>query len=461
MIKRIYSLMFISLVVASCNKSEPTYDMPDSDTIISFTGKEQTDGWGTKSITRGLATNDVDNAPSNIMVYSFIEDSPLTTSPYINNQEAVKDAATNIWHFEPKYYYLQDKTLSFLAYLPKPDVSTEDDSYINGITQTLDFDNQKVTFGYDVPLNGRNQPDLMLAAPKAGCNSTNQVGILNFKHVLTKITLSAKMADGTEEKYKDRYKITHLSFHNIKISGSLDYSVSSFFGDWYGGKYGNYVVEQMLPGGDPTISGETPTLLTTGDGFVNIMNNGQALFMVPQPIEGSTNSNGKPSIQITITDNEPTIVTSTDGTTTEEYMTYRTDIIPLPSPEQAGWQPGKAIDLQFEFMFDPDMVVIPMSLTAKLMQWTNQNVEEEIEQNIYAWLDVKSVLAGTTTTLKLYTNGVVTSASGMSANLGGKNGDYYPIEITPTTTIGTESFEVVIKNSRGKTITKKFYINVE
>lgn len=457
MIKRIYTLMLIPLLVASCTEMDPDFDKPYGDAAISFNTKELTADWGSKASSRGVAVDDVNNV-SSIMVYSFLTaQDENTPAPYINNEEAHK-GDNNIWSFNPSRHYPLYEELDFLAYTPKANNDdTENDN--NGLTQTLDFENKTVKFDYSTRISGRNLPDLMLATPQTEKSRTNKLGELTFNHALTQITMSAKMADGTATKYLNRYKITSFTIYNIKTSGSLDYSVSEGIGDWYDGEYGDCIAKAILPGGNPDYPAETPVLLDDTD-FENIMTNGQSLFLIPQPIETSTHVSGKPSIQITITDSQPTTIKQ-DGETSTTYLTYRTEVMELPSYQSNGWQKGQAVNLQFEFEFDPELVVIPMSIVARLMPWTTQTLNPEVDPNIHAWLDTKTVKANTTTTLKLYTNGTVTSVSGMNAILGAKASDsYYPVTITAGNA-GQDSFEVKIKNSQDKTITKKFYINVE
>ncbi len=454
MIKRIYALMLISLFAAGCSKSEFKYDNKDSNTAVSFTTEELTADWEAKSSTRGVEVKDI-NTLSSIMVYSFIESNSDITVPFINHKEATKDE--NVWSFKPAYFYPYNETLGFLAYTPKARDITDVDN--NGITQELDFNNKAIKISYETPIDGRNHPDLMLATPKEGCNINNQVGKLSFNHALTKITMSAKMADGTLEEHKDRYKISIFTFYNIKTSGSLNYSTASTpIGKWKDGEYGNFIVQQILPEGNTTeYPNEEATLLTTGDEYADVMNNGQALFMIPQPIEESTNVNGKPSIQITIADTKPTVVTDGDKTS-NIYLTYVTDRIALPSFDGKGWKMGQSVDLQFEFTFDENMVVIPMSLIARLMPWVEQDVDKEVDPNIHAWLDTKTVKANFPTVLKLYTNGVVKTIS--EATIGEKNGDYYPVYVN-VPAAGQYSFEVEIENSHNRIIIKKFYINAK
>ncbi len=464
MTKRIYTLMLISLLAASCSKSETTYDESYSNTAISFATEELTADWETKGLTRGEVIGDINKDVSSILVYSFLtnQDADIV-APLINNEVATKDAS-DIWSFNPSYYYPLGETLDFLAYTPAAHYGWAL-SGNNGIFQTLDFENKSVKFTYAVPVEGRNHPDLMLATPVTGCSGTNPVGTLQFNHMLTKLTMSAKMADGTATEHLNRYKITSFTLHNIQTAASLDYSVASSDGEWYDGVYGDFIVSNVLPGGAPEdYPEEKPTLLTTGAEYQDVMNNGQAVFMIPQPIEYSIPRIGKPAIQITITDTKPTDIVQ-NGVTTQTYLNYRTGMMELPSYNQEGWKKGQAVDLRFEFTFDPDMVVLPMSLSVKLIPWVDQDIEVDVDPNIHAWLDTKSVKANGITYLKLYTNGEVLSAepvSGVSKVECAltKNDGYYSIAVTAGSA-GKASFKVVLDNSHDGTITKNFYINVE
>ncbi|MFI3293676.1 MAG: fimbrillin family protein [Rikenellaceae bacterium] len=439
MIKRIYALMLLPLLAAGCDKSELANDTPNGDTAISFTTEELTADWGSKSSTRGVAVDDV-NSVSSIMIYSFLTNpEEYVTSPYINHKAAEK-GDDNYWSFEiPEYYPGDGSTLDFLAYTPAANATSGGDN--NGITQTLDFENKSVKFSYVTPIVGRNHPDLMLATPEVEKSSTSPLDNLQFEHALTQLSMSASVGNVTPE---NRYVITRFTFHDITTGATMDYSVDSGIGDWTPTAGGDFIVSAMLP--DPTIEGETQVKLTKED--KSIMSNGHTLFMIPQEIDG------KATIQITIYDTDP-----------DSDLTYRTDRLTLPAPTgKSGWEAGDHVNLQFVFDVNDDNLVIDMTLEAKLLDWVEQDVDKEVDANIYAFLSHEEISGNTTVTL--YTNGVATEVTTdgtiiTGATLGSADGNgYYPITLTTSGT-GEGSITVKIENSHETTITKTFSITVK
>lgn len=441
MIKRIYALMLLTLLAAGCNKSELANDTPNSDIAISFTTEKLTADWGGKSSTRGVAVDDV-NSVSSIMIYSFLTNpEEYVTLPYINHK-ATEKGDDNYWNFKiPEYYPGDGSTLDFLAYTPVANPTSGDDN--NGITQTLDFENKSVKFSYVTPIVGRNHPDLMLATPEAEKSSTSPLSNLSFSHALTQLSMSASV--GNDETPEDRYVITRFTFHDITTGATMDYSVDSGIGDWTSTAEGDFTVSAMLP--DPTIEGETQVKLTKEN--QPIMSNGHTLFMIPQTI---VNKATAPTIQITIYD-------------TESELTYRTDELTLPAPVgKSGWDAGDHVNLQFVFDVNDENLVIPMTLEAKLLDWVEQDVDKEVDANIYAFLSDEEILGNTTVTL--YTNGVATEVTtdgtiitGATLGSADSNG-YYPIDLTTSGT-GEGTITVKIENSHDTTITKTFSITVK
>ncbi len=498
------TLLLVALL-SSCSRSEGLEELEEdlltSGSAISFNTEELSADWGTKASTRGVAVDNTNltTQASTIMVYAFMsEPEEYVESCYIENLAATYSATDGRWSFNPAQYYLMHESLAldFLAYTPEPHAASDSDN--NGISQSLtDFDNKEITITYSVPTTGRNQPDLMLATPQTKRYDAAQLDQLELNHVLTQVSMSACVGESTEQ---GRYKITRFTMHDITIAGSLTYSV----GDGIGEKWiestngsGEFITSAMLPDED---LGEEPLLLT--DEMLSIMTNGHTLFMIPQEIE---TRDTPPTIQITITDTEPTYTTeyvenanntgnyvyndetgeyeftndqngSYDiGETTTTYLVYRTDRLALPSPDGDddddeigdGWLQGQHVNLQFEFDVDENQEVIPLSFTAKLMNWIEVDVNKEIDASIYVYLDVDSIAANTETTVTLYTNGVIDAEYGVTfdgtvveytATAGG-----YSITIPSSAAgdAGEKTLKVYIENSDETTITKNFPITVQ
>lgn len=417
MIKKVYTAILISLLAASCTKGvvEPGGGDP-RDNAINFTTEELSADWASKSSTRGAVVEDINAVPS-IMAYAFVTDG--AEAPYINNQEATIKAG--IWGFNPAQYYPLYETLDFLTYTPK--VSAD-----NGLTQTLDLENKAVKFTYNLPIADANQPDFMVGDPKTGHSATNKLVTIDFKHALTQLTMSAKVSSGTEN---NRYSITGFTLHDITTGAEMTYSVADGMGDWAETASGNFIASDFA-GVKLNSSNYTPVMAT-----------GKALFMIPQEITGAA------TIKISIKDNE-------------EGLTYRTQAITLPAPSgKTAWESGKHIDLQFAFDVSDENLVIAMTLVAKLQPWTVVNVNTDIDANIYAYLSEKSVPAGSTTPLTLYTNGEVVGDVEFDGTII-SNAVRTDKTITVTAAqAGEGSITVVINNSQGKTITKTFNITVK
>ncbi len=470
MINRIYALILVSLLATNCTKSEQTYETLISDTAISFAAEELSADWESKSTTRGVATNDMGDV-SSIMVYAFLTEPGDIEVCYIDHEEATVMSDDGLWGFTPARYYPKNYTLDFLSYTPEANATSGDDN--NGITQTLDFDNKEITISYSAPTTARNQPDLMLATPTTEHSDDNPLVNLEFNHALTQVSMSAKVGGETES---GRYVITRFTFHDITIAADLTYSVDNGFGTWTESSNGEFITSAMLPNssiatgvddlGNTTY--EDPVELPSGDDYVSIMSNGHTLFMIPQAIEGKSGT--APTIQITITDTEPTYDIMIDEETGEAmldddgepitletftYLTYRTDKLALPSPGDAGWLMGQHVNLQFEFDIDKANEVIPLSFTAKLLDWIETDVDKEIDANIYAYLSVDSIAAGVTT-VTLYTNGTVSKVGGVGTEYSTSGDNSYSITIS-----GAGELTVNIDNSDGTTITKNFTITPE
>ncbi len=426
--------MLLPLLVASCSVNESKIEEPVGEGAISFDAEQvQSDS---RSATRGVAINDIDDVES-IMVYSFLSNPAAdVTACYIDHREA-KQSAAGLWNFSPACYYPLSESLDFLAYTPKANATSGDDN--NGISQSLDFDNKAVVIDYNMPLDGRNLPDLLVADPQTDRNRVDKLEMMSFSHALTQVSLSAKVGSSTD---KNRYVITRFTLHDITTGAELNYSVDGGMGEWTSTKEGSYITSDMLP--DPAL-GETQVKLNKN--YKSIMTNGHTLMMIPQAIEAKAE---RPTIQLTIYD-------------TRDDVTYRTGRLSLVSPDAAGWLPGKHVNLQFEFNVDADNVVIPMSFTAKLLPWEEIEIDEEIDANIYSYLS-KAVLSPSDNEVTLYTNGElleVASGGMIAASTFSKSGDgSYTIHID-NLAVGDGIISVKIQNSQGKTITKIFNVIVK
>lgn len=428
------------VLAASCSKGEIGHDPSDRDDAISFKTQDLKADWSAKNTTRGTAVDDVDSL-SEIMVYAFLSEPGHAAECYIDHKAAIQ--TNGMWSFSPAYYYPVDQSLDFLAYTPKANATSGADN--NGIMQSLDFENKAIKITYSAPLVGRNHPDLMFSNPIFGRNRDTPLDELTFSHALTQVSMSAKVGSDTE---KGRYVITRFTMHNITTAAELSYSIDRGIGSWIETSRGDFITSAMLP--DPAIDGETQVKLT--DKYQSIMSNGHTLFMIPQQIENKEGT--LPTIQITVYD-------SFQGS----ELTFRTDELELRSPEGQGWKAGQHINLQFTFDVDDENLVIPMTLTAKLLDWVEQQVDKDIDANIYSFLD-KSSVDILETSLTLYTNGIAKDivADGViigSASLGNADSNgYYPITIA-TKGAGVGSITVVLENSHQTTITKTFNIIVE
>ncbi len=180
----------------------------------------------------------------------------------------------------------------------------------------------------------------------------------------------------------------------------------------------------------------------------------QALFMIPQPIEAS---------QVGFT---PTILVTVYDKLDDIY--YRTKAMALPTPNKAGWLMGQHINLQLEFDPNDEDLVIPMSILPTMRQWEDHIVDTNIDANIKLWCDTYKISAANSQIVKLYSNSSNTptvsfSNTSVTATVGAKTGDYFPLTIDGSAlSAGDEvTMSVEIENSDSKKITKEFKFTIE
>lgn len=406
----------------SCSKTEPKDTTQEDGGEVNFTLQEIDVDW-----TRGTSVDAATDITS-VGVYAVrnsddLEDKSYEKSLYINNLSAVQ--SDGIWQFSPSLYYPVGETLKFFAYSPYVNSS------VNGISSEFDLDSEEMTLTYNAPtVDARNQPDILVSSGIGNQNGDGGLD-LNYSHALTKITMSAKAkslplievtgVDGELSYVEPEFYIVRFTMGYIATIGKLTCSADKdgviTIGDATNAS-GPWIIDQgtrssviasnayTLP--DPTgtysdedkgeaIHRDAVKLNTTS--CENVMG-GQALFMIPQRIE---------NLPEDVYPYKPTIAVEIYEKVTDTY--YRTSEMSLPTPdiddddEGDGFQMGQHINLQFEFDIAATGVVIDMSLTPTVREWTDFEVNTDIDPNIYLMLESENVTSvGEKATVVLYTN---------------------------------------------------------
>lgn len=493
MIKRVYIMMLAVLAVSCTNNQLDAGDPedPQSSGEIIYTVADQVADW-----TRGTSVDSGDDI-NDFIVYGVRKSGTDERSLYVNGLTAI-EGQSGIWSFNPALYYPYGESLKFWAISPMTVESTATDDKGNGVTYSFDLEkevsadgvsaattrNELLTINYSVPTtDARNQPDIVVAAGQTGSTSPLE---LEYQHLLTKITLSAKLDDenvpatstlitydsegneiGTREvDNNDRYVVTRFTMQHIATNGTIMFEGGNIIST---NDSGDWIIDQQIDRGVVIIStaytlapptNEHAVELNTDD-YQYIMKdsegNDQALFMIPQRIE---------KLPADVYPYTPTVFVTVYDKELDAY--YRTSELPLPTPDGDGWIMGEHINLQLEFNPSDDNLVIAMSITPVINEWTEHEVWAEVDPNITLWCSDNEIEAASGQVINLYTNTtndpVVTfDDAGITATVGAKSGDsYFPVTIDASGATQTDVIMTVrVENSDSKTLTKQFALTVK
>ena len=209
-IKYLYDILFtLSLLLGACSGEESTYEFPQGNTAVGFSGDIPL----TRATKEYITTDNLEN----IGVFAYFThgdfDQSVATPNFMYNQLVAKQSGSG-WSYSPVKFWPDNSTterISFFAYAP----------YVNDAESTTpSFQDRGTAKGfpvltYIVPVGENNQIDLLAATPVMNQNKGN----ISFKlyHTLTKLNIYVKSNDDTEGK-----SVTAFSVSGMK-SGRLTY----------------------------------------------------------------------------------------------------------------------------------------------------------------------------------------------------------------------------------------------
>lgn len=147
--------------------------------------------------------------------------SAFITPNYRYNQKVERKKISSqwsSWFYTPVMYWPKNtENLSFFAYAP---IATEK----NGIKVSAASATGAPTIGYTVPVEIKEQQDLLYAEPLLNQTKDNFVDgqvLLTLNHALTQLSFQAKLIDGQEPDAGKTVKINTIKFENLYYNGDL------------------------------------------------------------------------------------------------------------------------------------------------------------------------------------------------------------------------------------------------
>lgn len=284
---------------------------------------------------------------------------------FMDNTKIIKKG--ELWKpFDKEYYWPNDTDLfSFFAYAPHNESSSwlSYDNVTNNITLTVDA-------------NGSNHIDFLythtLDQSEKICGAS---GInLNFDHLLTKITVSARLTENILN--NGDYQIKRI------IIGNIYYMADLPIGNL---ENQSWIINRTEK--NSVLASIDNKMLTTNfltNNYTNIFNNGQALFMIPQYLDNS-------SIYLD--------VLHPDG------VVYRSEAIikmPLDNQNLPCWKQGVAYDYRITYN---GMESVAFSIECAVGKWNEQYQEENIDDIYLNLSDYKlEIFEGTQRNIHYFTD---------------------------------------------------------
>lgn len=401
--------------------------------------------------TRGISIDDV-SMVGDFSVFAVRRSDAADHSLYINGIAATRVEA-GVWGFSETLYYPLGEGLAFWCCLPTPEST-------NGVAYSFSLDGsgakEELKIDYTVPtVDVRDQPDIMVAPNFIG----DKEGLaINFDHMLTKITVTAKLAAEITDA-EGRFVVTDIKMNNIATKGELtmeDKLITSTndSGDW--------TIDQTSRGEvvvttDQAIAPECSehTVYLSNTGFQDVMIDGegrnQALFMIPQRIDNLPSEVAA----------QPTIVVTVYDSVNEVY--YRTPEMLIPTFQSEGWLTNKHINMQLVFdPSNPDLTRL-MTIYPIICPWYYQEVNIAIENNLILWCDIDEIdyASNPDGRVKVYTNCEAMEATSEDCTcslVGSKIDGYFNLTVKGNKDI--VNVKVTVTNKNGKKLTKIFPIQL-
>ena len=210
--KRLYGILLaLPLLVGACNGEENTYELPQGNTPIGFSG----DVPETRATKEYTATDNLEN----IGVFAYFTHGNFnesTATPNFMYNQLVAKQPDGKWTYSPVKFWPDNSTtdkISFFAYAPY----VKEAESCNPSFQDKETTSGFPVLSYTVPTAENQQIDFLASTPVMNQNNGN----VSFKlrHTLTKVNIYVKSNDNTDGK-----SVTSFSLTGIK-SGILTYHV--------------------------------------------------------------------------------------------------------------------------------------------------------------------------------------------------------------------------------------------
>ena len=208
--KRLYGILLaLPLLVGACNGEENTYELPQGNTPIGFSG----DVPETRATKEYTATDNLEN----IGVFAYFTHGNFnesTATPNFMYNQLVAKQPDGKWTYSPVKFWPDNSTtdkISFFAYAPY----VKEAESCNPSFQDKETTSGFPVLSYTVPTAENQQIDFLASTPVMNQNNGN----VSFKlrHTLTKVNIYVKSNDNTDGK-----SVTSFSLTGIK-SGILTY----------------------------------------------------------------------------------------------------------------------------------------------------------------------------------------------------------------------------------------------
>jgi hypothetical protein len=188
--------------------------------------------------------------------------SATDTPEKMHNQRMVRNTTTGFWEYDGSPVEWESETAAdnytFFANAPFATPA-------NGITVTSSKYTAGIpTLSYTVPVNVKNQPDLMIAVPKKNIHPTGHPIALQMKHALTAVGFMV-YGSGT---------VTGISVTGVYVNGNLSMDGSNIAWNITGNRTA-LDFSSSIAGGSFTFDSPTPINPLSDDGY---------LMMIPQTL---------------------------------------------------------------------------------------------------------------------------------------------------------------------------------
>ncbi|MEG1635185.1 MAG: fimbrillin family protein [Rikenellaceae bacterium] len=192
-----------------------------------------------------------------------------STPNYIYNSKVMRVGATNVWVCDPLQYWPPSGKLSFFAYSPYYATGSSVVQLSGSATGGIP------TLTYQTPEAVAEQPDLLFAAPAYDRElATGQVS-MNFSHILSSITFSAKLGDALSSGISNMV-VRGVSVSGLKTKATYTHGATT---PW------SFATTQTPQTYAVSVDGgqlDSKTLTTTAQSISKA--NGDIMMPIPQPI---------------------------------------------------------------------------------------------------------------------------------------------------------------------------------